>query len=201
MEVFQVMLDLFGGAIISLPLTVVFLLLTDKQRFHKKRILVILFVLYLNAMFIIVGVPDVSNIWWHPTFNIIPFSDFSPSNIVGMFLNIALFIPFGGFITLYFKEFQKWYKVTVTGFLMSLLIEILQLATYRATDIDDLIMNTLGTIVGYGIAKTILKNSLEQESKGDKKKLLGMVLLTLMTIIFFRYPFIEYLHTNFAIEY
>ena len=32
---------------------------------------------------------------------------------------------------------------------MSLAIEICQLFCYRATDVDDLIMNTLGTLVGY----------------------------------------------------
>lgn len=36
------------------------------------------------------------------------------------------------------------------------MIEILQLFTFRATDIDDIIMNTIGTCVGYGIAKIIL---------------------------------------------
>lgn len=106
MEVFGVMLDWFGGAIISLPLTVTFLLLTDRSRFLKKWILVILFVLYMNATLIIVGVPGISYIRWDPTINWIPFTDFSGSNIVGMVLNIALFVPFGGFNTLYFRTIK-----------------------------------------------------------------------------------------------
>ncbi|MDE6004221.1 MAG: VanZ family protein, partial [Oscillospiraceae bacterium] len=38
----------------------------------------------------------------------------------------------------------------------SILIEILQIFTFRLTDIDDLITNTLGAILGYSIAKIIL---------------------------------------------
>lgn len=35
------------------------------------------------------------------------------------------------------------------GFFMSLTIEICQLFCFRATDVDDLIMNTLGAFLGY----------------------------------------------------
>ena len=43
-------------------------------------------------------------------------------------------------------------KVTLFGFLMSLTIEVLQLPfAVRASDVDDLILNTAGCMVGYGI--------------------------------------------------
>lgn len=186
MEVFGIILDWFGGVIFSLPLTVAFLLLADRCRFIKKWIWVILFVLYMHAMLNIVGVPNISYIRWYPVINWIPFTDLSGRNIIGMVLNIALFIPFGGFVTLYFKEFQGLKNILITGFLMSLSIEILQLATYRATDVDDLIMNTLGVVIGYGIAKVVFKKFIVQESSRDKVKLAVMILLTLLVIFFAR---------------
>ena len=42
---------------------------------------------------------------------------------------------------------------------MSLTIEVLQLFVFRATDINDLIMNTLGALVGYLAAKVIIRKS------------------------------------------
>ena len=43
-------------------------------------------------------------------------------------------------------------KVTAAGALISLCIEILQLPfSVRASDVDDLILNVLGVVAGYGI--------------------------------------------------
>lgn len=41
------------------------------------------------------------------------------------------------------------------GFLISLFIESIQLTLDRSSDIDDLILNTLGAIIGYGIFRCI----------------------------------------------
>lgn len=46
----------------------------------------------------------------------------------------------------------------MTGFLLSLSIEIIQLPfAVRASDVDDLILNTLGCMVGYGIYALVRK--------------------------------------------
>ena len=55
-------------------------------------------------------------------------------------------------VPLIYKKFNTFGKVTLFGFLMSLTIEILQLPfAVRASDVDDLILNTAGCVVGYGI--------------------------------------------------
>ena len=49
-------------------------------------------------------------------------------------------------------------KTALTGFLISLAIEIIQLPfAVRASDIDDLILNTLGVMAGYGIYALVKK--------------------------------------------
>lgn len=61
---------------------------------------------------------------------------------------------------------------------MSLSIEILQLFTFRATDVDDLMMNTIGALVGYGIAKLILrKNGKAEDKDRDGIKLVAMIVI------------------------
>lgn len=77
---------------------------------------------------------------------------------------------------------------------MSFLIEILQLFTFRATDIDDLIMNTLGAAVGYVIAKIFFGKKYKSEKENnDIKKLVIMILLGIGVVVFVHSRIVEYL--------
>ena len=70
-------------------------------------------------------------------------------NLIG---NTAMFIPLGIVWPSVFPELNTHKRVILAGFGCSLLIEILQLPFYdRVSDIDDLILNTLGYLMGYGI--------------------------------------------------
>lgn len=100
-------IDKFAGAIVALPLIMAMLFVTDRERFKKKWIWAALFVIYLNAMLIVVGVPCYKYISWDPTINWIPLQDFTHSNKIGMVLNIIMLMPFGAFLPIYFKRFQK----------------------------------------------------------------------------------------------
>ena len=69
------------------------------------------------------------------------------TNIIG---NVALFIPTGIILPIIWKGLDRWWKAIPTGMLISLIIELAQLPfASRATDIDDLILNSLGVIIGY----------------------------------------------------
>ena len=70
-------------------------------------------------------------------------------NVIG---NVAMFIPSGIILPIIYKRLDTFVKVLLTGGGISLCIEIIQLPfSVRATDIDDLILNTVGVIIGYGI--------------------------------------------------
>ena len=70
-------------------------------------------------------------------------------NVIG---NSAMFIPTGIMIPLIYKNLNSFKKTVLTGFMISLSIEIIQLPfAVRCSDVDDLILNTLGCIAGYGI--------------------------------------------------
>ncbi len=78
-------------------------------------------------------------------------------NVVG---NTAMFIPSGIVLPVVYKKLDNFGKVVAAGAFISLCIEILQLPfASRATDIDDLIMNTLGVVIGYGIYSAARKVS------------------------------------------
>ena len=75
--------------------------------------------------------------------------------------NIAITIPFGIYLRYYFKK--KWYTTIIYTFLLSLYFEITQLTglyglypkAYRLFDVDDLIINTFGGLIGYLITPIV----------------------------------------------
>ena len=92
-----------------------------------------------------------------PRINLVPFVNLTDYperreiilNIVG---NSTMFIPVGIVWPSLFPQLRKAGAGLAAGFGFSLIIEILQLPFFdRVTDIDDLILNSLGYAVGYGI--------------------------------------------------
>ena len=70
-------------------------------------------------------------------------------NLIG---NTTMFIPLGIVWPAVFKKLNSHWKVIAAGVGISLCIELIQLPFYtRATDIDDLILNSLGFLMGYGL--------------------------------------------------
>ena len=92
-----------------------------------------------------------------PRINLVPFIywfDYETKreallNLIG---NITMFIPLGIVWPSVFPRLDSHIKVLLSGFGCSLCIEMLQLPFYdRVSDVDDLILNTFGFAVGYGI--------------------------------------------------
>ncbi|MCR5666266.1 MAG: VanZ family protein [Eubacterium sp.] len=67
--------------------------------------------------------------------------------------NVGAFVPFGILIpTLFPKKNGYFYKVLCEGFLFSLMVESIQLVTKVGSfDVDDILLNTIGVIIGYWI--------------------------------------------------
>ena len=76
-------------------------------------------------------------------------------NLIG---NTTMFIPLGIVWPSVFPQLDCHKKVIAAGVGASLCIEILQLPFFdRVSDIDDLILNSLGFLVGYGIYLLVKK--------------------------------------------
>lgn len=68
-------------------------------------------------------------------------------NVLG---NILLFMPLGFGIPLFYKNKNRLVDVALYGFIASISIESLQyLTSINITDVDDVIFNTLGAIIGF----------------------------------------------------
>lgn len=65
--------------------------------------------------------------------------------------NVIMFIPYGFLSSIMSKSKAKWF-VLLTGFMLSVIIELTQLFTHRGLfEFDDIIHNTLGTIIGIAL--------------------------------------------------
>lgn len=80
---------------------------------------------------------------------------FLSKNLVG---NLFLLVPIGILMPILWTRMRNFWKTVIIGASISLIIELLQyVLAYlgfgwgRATDIDDLILNTLGVMIGYVI--------------------------------------------------
>ena len=71
-------------------------------------------------------------------------------------------MPFGLFLPLLYKKYRSIIVVAVIGFLFSLCIELVQMLGWGATEMDDLIANTLGVCLGY-ISYCLIKGGLHKD--------------------------------------
>ncbi len=87
-------------------------------------------------------------------------------NLLG---NVIAFVPFGALVRFVINRSVRWYEVVLYTFCFSLSVELLQLvAKVGSFDVDDLILNTLGGLIGY-IVYYILKK-LDQLSDTVQRK-------------------------------
>lgn len=68
--------------------------------------------------------------------------------LINFWGNILMFVPIGLLPPLLWRR-GRWWKGILSGFLLSMTIELCQIPISRGTDIDDLWLNTLGAAVGY----------------------------------------------------
>ena len=72
-------------------------------------------------------------------------------NVVG---NVALFFPFGFFIPALFRRVRPFHRCALLSLATSLIIEACQYEfAERIFDVDDILLNTLGAIIGWAAFK------------------------------------------------
>lgn len=75
--------------------------------------------------------------------------------VINLLGNIAMFVPVGILLPLAWKRFGRLWRTGLAGLGLSIFIEITQSFCGRSTDVDDLILNTAGAVVGYGVFAVI----------------------------------------------
>lgn len=134
----------------------------SKFREIVKAFFFIYFLMVIHYTFDSVFISDQINKFY---FNLIPLKEtiemfrgninIALYNVVG---NTLMFVPLGIFIPVLFKSKGKISCILLYGFLASFFIEINQffIKGNRAADVDDIIFNTIGAVIGYAIYKVII---------------------------------------------
>lgn len=117
--------------------------------------------IYLILVLAAVGFPALWDFTVDFSVNLISFYilfDFSAGYVANMLLNILLFLPLGLLLPLLYRDCRTLKRTVMMGFMFSLFIELMQIFSFRTTDVDDLMMNTLGAAAGYGIYRLVSRS-------------------------------------------
>lgn len=135
---------------IIILLRVFTILNTSKKFILHEELLLLLFITYILFLFELVTSRDV---YMNGT-NLVPFremfrypvgSENFNRQVIG---NILLFMPFGFFAT-YYTNIKKISSISFMSILVSLTIEVVQKYIGRSFDVDDIILNVVGGILGF----------------------------------------------------
>ena len=151
------MLTLFIAIMVILRITKIII---NKEKFvFYKEFYNLLFVIYLLLLYYLLLSTDNAS----SGLNIIPFKEITryPLDSIQFFYNvignIVLFLPFGFFISNFIKA-KKTHQVLIVSTLISLTAELIQFKIGRAFDIDDIILNVIGAILGF-ICYKLVRNT------------------------------------------
>lgn len=131
--------------------------LIQTKGFHRRTnfIHMIWFFIFLYYVYLVLETTGIGTIWeiglypgmkLQEEINLIPFRD---GISLSMILNVVMFMPLGFLLPLLWKEYQSLVRTAIIGFCFSCGIEFCQLFNRRVSDVDDLLMNTLGAILGW----------------------------------------------------
>lgn len=162
------------------------------RRYTKKNdIWKWVFILYLFMMLSVAGIGTVWDIGRCDSLiraneiNLIPFHSYGMRTYI---LNIIMFMPLGFLLPLIWRDL-KGYIVVLEGLGMSFMIEVMQLFNHRQSDVDDLMMNCLGTLVGVLLWKAFsMIFRIKSSSREKTERFEAIIYMTLGTLgMFFFY--------------
>lgn len=177
------------AAVVLIP---IFALL-ERLYFHnrKRAAACTVFAAYLSAVYAAVGLPTVTSIQFDLSVNFVPFvgmaEDFGNS-----VLNVLLFIPLGLLLPLLWERFRNPLTAALFGLGMSAFIEVLQLASFRTTDINDLITNLAGTVLGFLLARAVLPRLPQLLGEKERQGEVWVACGAAFGVMFFVQPFLSH---------
>ncbi len=195
---FSLNLLTFYSMVCALLPALVYMIVCRRRKGKVSYIWAMVFNLYVWLVYNVTGIGTLGDLINRPegsiqksvfqgTINLIPFAGVN----ISFLLNICMCIPLGFLLPFLWKAYRRISCTAALGAELSLLIELSQLITARATDIDDLIANTCGTLIGYGIWKIFIKIfGLHLKNPGKKKaEAVVYIGLCFLGIFFLYHPF------------
>lgn len=145
-------------SVIAISMRIVYLVKNKQLIIFYQELLKYAFIVYIMCLFYVVTFQDVS---WSSS-NFIPFREIFRyqigsklffKNVIG---NMIMFIPYGFFVG-YFLKLDKLKTAVIMVLIASITIETTQLVIGRVFDVDDILLNLVGGIIGFYIFSIIYK--------------------------------------------
>ena len=111
----------------------------------------LLFIIYILLLYVLLTRAELNTV---RGYNLVPFSEMfryeigSTSFYLNVVGNIVIFIPFGYLISTYIKP-KRILSILIVSVISSATVEFVQLCIGRSFDVDDIILNSLGAIIGF----------------------------------------------------
>lgn len=146
----------YEWATVALPFLILYTVFSRRQhRFGDKNTIshfftLLIFVFYVFGVLYITGAGtlyDALRLGLDGELNLMPFA--GSTFTMGYILNVFLFLPLGFLLPLVWPKTNRFWCILAFGLAFTLLIEASQLLNFRSTDIDDIMMNTLGAVLGF----------------------------------------------------
>lgn len=141
--------------------------------------------LYFAGIYTVTGLPTVQFTTFEPNFYLIPLVGIL-FDIRNSILNAILFAPLGFLIPIFCSKYRSVRAALMLGLACSLFIELAQMFTYRLSDINDLLTNTLGAYLGFRLAMPVLKK--KAPAPVLSRKDLYMATITSALLMYFLQP-------------
>ena len=175
--------------IVIIMLRIMYLKQNKKKFVFHEELMLLLFVTYILLLFELVTIRDVEfgGINWIPFKEILRYdigTELFYRQVIG---NIILFIPFGYFAT-YYAKLTKIRHIFFITFVTSTTIEIVQRFIGRSFDVDDIILNVVGGIIGFllFIGIDAIRKKLPKVFQNDLfYNILAIILLILIVLYLF----------------
>ena len=122
----------------------------EKLVFYKE-FTNLLFIIYILLLYELLTRAELNTV---RGYNLVPFSEMfryeigSTSFYLNVVGNIVIFIPFGYLISTYIKP-KRILSILIVSVISSATVEFVQLCIGRSFDVDDIILNSLGAIIGF----------------------------------------------------
>lgn len=155
---------------------------TTKHKLWIHRFLIVLFMLYIAAMaYLLFFSEQLNRTNGNYEYNLVLLKEIKRgfwcyrNGMKGYFLlnvvmNVVAFMPFGFLLPLIHSGHRKFSHIVFLGFEMTLFIELVQLLLRVGSfDVDDILLNMTGAILGFLLFKLLSKPEKKGEENAEEK--------------------------------
>lgn len=179
--------------IVIVAIRLIYLFVNNEKFVFYKELMSLVSLLYALLLFYVVTFQDVN----YGTNNFVPFKEIFRytfgskvfiHNIIG---NIILFVPFGYFVAHIMKT-KNVFPTIIISLITSSVIEFTQLKIGRTFDVDDIILNIIGSFLGCLIYVIIdsIENRLPVFFRSNLfKNIIVILFVILVVILYSKYTF------------